>query len=528
MAPRVAAAAPCVLEPSTTDVEGESSALLERARDLEQHGDLPRASAIRAFIATERPKDAHAREAGALALAGLARSEMPLCLEPVAALAGEIESKVCPPETPGPECEAISGVVDAAARLRAEGLVRRSDKEPGETARKLLLDAGASYEHLFTSRLKGPCERSEARCARADEVLFNAMRAYRAARDLDAAARVFELLANPRFGFRSELASKALLDEGNMYLATASYERAASRFERFAATAPRLEGAPAALKDAVVLRIGLGDLDRAREDADQFDKLYSATKGGDSVQIALALAHALAERGEAKEVIRLLESRMGRVQKSAPERIAEASMLLVRAYRATKRGREAKALAEKVAAMSPPREVGETESDMRATATKLTAIGEARLDVADEESRDALARALGKGDEKALAKRRRAVDDAERRYARVFDLGLPPPGPTVDAAAAIALLRSRLWAQALLAFGEARAEGAFRDALSAHRRCVDLSIKLEYRTDRVRACERWLERHDRARTKPKALLPPRMLRSDQIAQTPPADRTPPP
>ena len=528
LAPRSARAEPCISEPSGADAEGDATALLDRARDLDERGQGPRAAAVRAMVATKWPKDPRAKEAGARALESFAEGDMRTCLEPIAALANEIESKVC--SSPAdPECVGIARLIDDMLRLRAEKLVERAQKAPDEAARRLFLDAGATYENLFVSRLRGPCERAEPRCARAEEVLFNAARAHRAGRDLEAALRALELLASPQFRFSGELVSRGILEQGNAYLGTASYEAAASRFERFADTSPKSESAPTALTDAIVLRIGLGHLDRAQADSDLFIKLYG-NRQRDSARLAIALAHALEQRGDERAVLRHLEPRMGVVQKAAPGLTEEAAMLLVRAYRATKRGDRAKKLAEKVAASSvslPPREIDDPDERL-AIGRRMTAIGEARVFVADDASADALSAPTKKDDAEGIAKKKKAVDDAERLYARVFELAFTPPAPTVDAAAAIAQLRARLFAQAFLALGEERAEPAFAEALAANRQCLALSIKLEHRTERARACERWLLRHDPKETKPDSPLPPRLFRSTVDTTAPSPDRTLPP
>ena len=80
------------------------------------------------------------------------------------------------------------------------------------------------------------------------------------------------ILINPDFNLNNtELAKKAVYEIGGNYQAIAVYDQAANWYERFARENPKMDKAPEALQDAVVLRLGLGQEDQAIKDADLFN-----------------------------------------------------------------------------------------------------------------------------------------------------------------------------------------------------------------------------------------------------------------
>jgi hypothetical protein len=92
---------------------------------------------------------------------------------------------------------------------------------------------------------------------------------------------------------RVRAGSKATYEIGGNYQAIAVYDRAADFFERYVEqTCGKLrkcgEEADKALSDAVVLRLGLGQDDKAIEGADKFNRYFGARKPDQVAQISFA------------------------------------------------------------------------------------------------------------------------------------------------------------------------------------------------------------------------------------------------
>ncbi|MEM9069472.1 MAG: tetratricopeptide repeat protein, partial [Myxococcota bacterium] len=143
--------------------------------------------------------------------------------------------------------------------------------------------AAATYVRIF--RRHQEC--SEEADFKMDEVLYNAAIHFEAARLLGRAIQVRNVLIE-RFP-ESEYAKRAIYLVGANFHALAFYEQAAGYYERFATRFPGEDGddctdadreagtcaiAHEALQNAVFFRMGLGDTDKAREDARLFARNY--------------------------------------------------------------------------------------------------------------------------------------------------------------------------------------------------------------------------------------------------------------
>ena len=143
--------------------------------------------------------------------------------------------------------------------------------------------AAATYVRIF--RRHQACAEEDGFAM--DEVLYNAAIHFEAARLLGRAIQVRNVLID-RYP-DSAFAKRAIYLVGANFHALAFYEQAATYYERFASRFPGEDGsecseadrtagtcaiAHEALQNAVFFRIGLGDVDKAREDARLFERSY--------------------------------------------------------------------------------------------------------------------------------------------------------------------------------------------------------------------------------------------------------------
>jgi TolA-binding protein len=443
-------------------------------------------------------------------------------------------------------CEILGRLQRDIHRLEAEQLIRaaeRADRGPSATYEA----AAERYMAIWNEQGRAPCEAKKAGCERMEEILYNAARAYQAARAIDKSIATRKLLIDPRYNLQNtELARRAVYEIGGMHHALAQYEEAATWYERYAAESPKAEKAPEALQDAVVLRLGLGQEEQAVKDAELFVKSYASAKPAQAALIAFAISAHDVEKEKWAEARKRLTGAMSQIDRDATLDVQiQAHALLGRVLAKLGKAADAGSEYDKVRALwkDPGATVHkiqiQTNDDVRRLGKALVALGEARFFLAEEKRRAAEAIRLpaytGSGKRAdiaefaaqklapALAARRKAVDDAEKVYLAVLDIQpIPPPRWVIAAAARVAQMHGRLaaelralpapkgwkqqgtspwgarwedvraaWTEALDAAGEPeRAK-----AKAANRKCLDLSVKFQYFDAFARSCATWLERH---------------------------------
>src|SRR5262249_5599612 len=145
------------------------------------------------------------------------------------------------------------------------------------------------YLRIWTSYGRDACEAKAPGCARMDQVLYNAAKAFQAARLLAKAIAVRKLLVDPRYNLdKTAIAKKAVYEIGGNYQAIAVYDEAAAWYERYAHDTPTLDKAADALQDAIVMRLGLGQEESALRDAELFEKQYRQKHPALAAQVAFA------------------------------------------------------------------------------------------------------------------------------------------------------------------------------------------------------------------------------------------------
>lgn len=228
-------------------------------------------------------------------------------------------------------------------------------------------------------------------------------------------------------------------------------ERLAADLERRAHASPRAPESAEALAEAAILRLGLGDAEKAQEDAEALARAHGRARPDLVARVALARARDLAGIHEWTALLALLS----RVVPGLDRRVAlddrlEAHALLGRALDRLGRAQEATAQHRRTLAVAS----GAAGTSGAARGQRgADAVAEARFLLAEAEHERArqivLVPYAGKGDRESvllyingpaarwIARRARAIDLAEEAYLRV--LGVTPPrraaplyGPAAD------------------------------------------------------------------------------------------------
>lgn len=318
------------------------------------------------------------------------------------------------------------------------------------------------------------------------------------------------------------------------------YEDAAAHFERFVTSSPSDGRAPRALSDAIVPRLGLGQREEATRDGELYVKLYAAKSPRESATVVVAIASEHARNDDWVRTRTSIQGSMTLIDKAPLDLRTTAHVLLARALAHTPKG--ARASSSEYAAVralwSDPQTATRTieqawsdESEHqrdRHLGKALVAVGEA-LFMAAEEHRLATVAHLspptfaGPKSEAAMkahldgrvaawiAEKRAALAGAEREYLHVLAIApVPPPEWVVASAAQVGLmwaafadeirlvvpLSAQRSGKQLTPLGAA-IEGVRRDVRRQHaapalRKCLDLSVKFVFVSERSRACEAWL------------------------------------
>ncbi len=298
------------------------------------------------------------------------------------------------------QCGTMNAIQRDILRLHAEQQVKE-----GENGGADGLDGSAAYEAGAVSYLqiwerygRAQCEAKSPECQRMEEILYNAARAYQGARKIHEAIAVRKVMLEPRYNLdNTELAKKASYEIGGSYQAMAFYEEAASWYEIYARKSPKSDRAPEALKDALVLRLGLDQLAQAEVDGDLFSKNYGSMKPRDTANIAFAIADHVLDRGDREGARRRLEASMAMIDKNGTidvqiqvhAMLGRVFVLLDKQPKAAVEYGKVRALyRDPVGVIKKIREVYGHSED-RPIARALTAVGEAMFFFAEEKRRAA-------------------------------------------------------------------------------------------------------------------------------------------
>ena len=284
------------------------------------------ASALFSRIALEHPDSEVGPYAANLWLDSLGvlaeRRGRVACFDAMRAAIPRIEASYCPQQAE--VCEALTPLT---CRLGAE-----EARAMGEAGRHR--EAAEGFVALA---------RRTPRCEEAPRYLYNAAIHYESARLLGRAIRVRVTLVNA-FADRPELAVRAVHQVGANYHALAIYGQAADWYERYArehATCAPLEGEacpdPAeGLQDAVLFRMGLGETERALEDAALFERLYGRRRPALAAQVVFAIGAVFAEEPE-RQAAHYRDFVRRYARHATPTQLARAHVMQARGWLAQER-----------------------------------------------------------------------------------------------------------------------------------------------------------------------------------------------
>ncbi|MCA9622638.1 MAG: hypothetical protein KC731_26640, partial [Myxococcales bacterium] len=457
------------------------------------------------------------------------------------------------------QCSILFRIQRDIERLKAENLVKACDEGKSTGCIKKYEEAANLYLGLWKKYGEEACKDKKPACEKNEEILYNAARAFQAARLIAKAIAVRKILINPEYHLNeTEPARKAVYEIGGNYQAIAVYDLAATWYEKFAEENPKMENAPDALSDAVVLRLGLGQQDKAIDDAKTFNRLYGAKAPQKAAQIAFAIGAHYAERGEWGSAERALNrTSMGQIDKSATTDVKiMAHALLGQIYDHQGKtsladqeyGRVRSSWSNPAAAVKSIEDIGGSRAEQdRRIGKVLTSVGEALYYFAEKKRKVAdgidFPEYNGSGDRAEvqkfigtkvktwMEKKRPAIEDAEKAYLEILDLKpAPPPKWVIKAGAAVGNMWGTFVAQFRAApypkewdkpgespFGDpndpsappllwseiraqylASLDGASEPqkerAKAAYKKCLDYSVTYQYFDEDSRSCEEWLSK----------------------------------
>jgi tetratricopeptide (TPR) repeat protein len=465
-------------------------------------------------------------------------------------------------------CETLPAIHADLLRLQAETRSKAANKG-GPDAAAAAQEAGDLYFSIWKFYGEG-AKKGRPPYMRMDEVLYNAGVIYKLAGNVPASLRAFRLLVDLDNKMRSSLlAARATLSIGSILVSIGEYTEGAQWLERFARESPKEPGAPDALRDAIVLRLGLGLTGEAEAAAGLFSKNYGAKKPADAAEIAFAVAAWYGDHENYKGAEERLRASQAFIDRSGPLAVRiQARALLARSlaakgdtrgaeehYRAVQMFfKDPHVIAERIRNESP-------EPFERRLGRALTALGEAHFFFAEREREKVSAiklpayrgpadrETLKKSLPEALQSRKRAIEQADSAYVRVASIEpSPPPKWVIESAAQVAGMWADLVKDLRVIASAIKKESAghkapgdiqeaiepfFKSALAAAKTCDRYSIKFQYASEASRRCQAWLIENAPRETPKIDELAPRIgyVRQGTEVEAPllrPGDAAPPP
>jgi TolA-binding protein len=444
------------------------------------------------------------------------------------------------------QCGILNRIQRDIERLRAEELVKAADKG-GTDAPKQYEKAATAYLEMWHKYSESACEQKTAGCERAEEVLYNSAKAFASARLIAKAIAVRKILIDPKFNLNNtELAKKSVHDIGANYQAIADYDEAAKWYERFAAQSPKADKASQDLKDAVVLRLGLGQEDQGIKDSDLFNKSYGSSKPAETAAIAFAIGAHYVEKEDWNEARKRLSSAMSLIDRNATIDVQiQAHALLGQVFVRTNSVSGAATEYGKVRGMwkdpaGTVKKIEDAGGDIRRVAKALTAVGEALFFFAEQQRKEVdkirFPEYKGSGTREDVQKhiktkvkdwvdkKRPAIEAAAKEYLKIVELQPQPPPRWVIAAGSRV---GKMWKTFVAEFRAApvpkewkghgvvpgtdgltydellggyyegldnASEPQKQQAKGAYKTCLDYSVKYQFFDDYSRECEVWLSK----------------------------------
>lgn len=314
------------------------------------------------------------------------------------------------------QCTVLSRIQADVLRLeiqrKIENLNKRLDQlgpsGSGAVAIQAYEESGTAYLDVFRRFCQTPLENNlPPQADKCEEIIYNAAKAFQAARLIAKSIAARMLLINPKYKLdKTALAKKSVYEIGGNFQAIAVYDQAAEWYERYACVGPKAEKgcdpkaekAEQALSDAVLLRLGLGsddDIARAIDDAKAFEARYGGAKAAQAGAIAFAIGAHYAEKEDWEAARKALTTKMAFIDAKAGIDIqVQAHQLLAKTYTKMKGEQGAKAEYERVRSLwkdpaAALKKINDTYKDEddgargKRLAKALTAVGEALFESAE-------------------------------------------------------------------------------------------------------------------------------------------------
>ncbi len=477
----------------------------------------------------------------------------PSCYDDMAADVPKFIESFCQKgkEKDAEQCGTLIRIQRDIERLRAEKLVEAAGKG-GPDAPKQFEKAANAYMDMWRKYSEEACKNKQPACERAEEILYNAARAFQAARLIAKAISARKILIDPTYNLNNtEPAKKAVFEIGGNYQAIAVYDEAARWYEQFARESPKMDKAPEALQDAVVLRLGLGQEDQAIKDADLFNKNYGTQKPAQTAAIAFAIGAHYAEKEDWDNARKRLSSALSQIDRNAGLDVQiQAHALMGRVYTKINNASQAQTEYNKVRGLwaNPEAQLKKLdalypdENDrIRRLGKALTSVGEALFFFAEIKKKDVdkvrFPEYKGSGDradvlkhvqtkvQDWVKKKRTAIEEADKEYQKIRNLQpVPPPRWVIAAGSRV----GQMWGKFVAEFRAApipkewkqngphplipdlmwedirgnyyaaldeASEPQKQAAKGAFKECLDLSVRFQYFDEFSRACEVWLAKN---------------------------------
>ncbi|MDI1482159.1 hypothetical protein [Polyangium sp. y55x31] len=450
------------------------------------------------------------------------------------------------------QCGILTRIQRDIERLRAQKLIESADAGgQGVDTIKMYERGAQAYMDLWKKYGEAACEKKEASCEKSEEILYNAARAFQAARLIAKSITARQILLNPKYNLdKTELAKKSIYEIGGNYQAIAVYDEAANWYERFSRENPKMDKAAEALQDAVVLRLGLGQEDQAIKDADLFNKNYGSQKPTEAAKIAFAIGSHYIDKEDWDGARRRLSSAMGQIDRNATFDVQiQAHALLGRVFTKINNPSSATPEYNKVrgywkdpqAALKKLDAIGGSEDEkIRRLGKSLTAVGEALFFFAELKrkevdkirfpeykgsgQRDDVMKHINTKVMDWIKKKRPAIEEASNEYVKIVNLEpLPPPRWVIAAGSRVGQMWSKFVAEFRaapipkewkgngmvpgtdLSYAELRgeyyakldeaSEPQKQAAKAAFKKCLDYSVKYQFFDEYSRTCEVWLSKN---------------------------------
>ncbi|WP_172824769.1 tetratricopeptide repeat protein [Pajaroellobacter abortibovis] len=449
------------------------------------------------------------------------------------------------------QCSGLTRVHIDLQRMRAQQTIELADKG-GPDALSTYEKGAGMYLDIFHQYCQQGSVNSDYRC---DELVYNAARAYQAGRLLAKAIATRMILLNTKGFEHSPLVKSAVYEIGGNFQAIAVYDQAANWYERYQHMDPHGKDAERALSDAVLLRLGLGDEEKALDDATHFRKTYGQSKPlqAASVVFAVSLHYAKkAEKGDKNSLFNWEQARAnltrgkGLFAKAPPDVQIQAHSILARAYThlhwdpqaaqeyAIVRGswKDPNALVQKINQAYP----SETEEQrQRRIGKTLDAVGEALFQEAEKQkkarvdvlhfpeyrgpgTKDSVLKHINTKVKAWITKKIPAIEKVSSFYTKILNLKPEPPPRWVIAAGSRV---GFMWGDLVDDFRrapipeawkkDAEIRGIYYDALDTQSEpikankakpalvtCLNYSLKFQYFDQMSRSCEEWLAKNYKA------------------------------